>query len=70
MTLRWRSCFTVKSMVEATRYLLSQGVEHVLSQVFCQDALEEHFGRHRAAGRRSDNPTLWGFGLVNKECVK
>ena len=55
---------SVKSVVEATQYLLSHGVDYVLTQAFCQDPLEEHFSRHRAIGRRSDNPTLWGFGLV------
>ncbi|KAI0225957.1 hypothetical protein LSAT2_023318 [Lamellibrachia satsuma] len=53
---------TVKSVVEATKYLLCHGVDYVLTQIFCQDPLEEHFSRHRALGRRSDNPTLWGFG--------
>ena len=55
---------SVKSVIEATQYLLSHGVEYVLTQAFCQDPLEEHFSRHRAIGRRSDNPTIWGFGLV------
>ena len=57
--------FPVKSLIEATKFLLSNGVEYVRTIVFCQDPLEEHFGRHRALGRRSDNPTLWGFGYVN-----
>ena len=55
---------SVKSAIEATQYLLSHGVNYVLTQAFCQDQLEEHFSRHRAIDRRSDNPTLWGFGLV------
>ena len=55
-------CMTVHSFVEVTRYLLTHGVKFVLSQVFCQDPLEEHFGRHRGMGQRSDNPNLWAFG--------
>lgn len=53
---------TVKSFVEVTRYLLSNGVPFVLSHKFCQDPLEEHFGRHRAIGRSAENPNLFQFG--------
>lgn len=53
---------TVKGFCGATRYLLSHGVPSVLSNVFCQDPLEEHFGRHRGMGQRSENPTLFAFG--------
>ncbi|XP_014677400.1 PREDICTED: uncharacterized protein LOC106817251 [Priapulus caudatus] len=53
---------TVHSVIEATRYLLNNGVEFVFTNVFCQDPIEEHFGRHRGLGRRCDNPNLWTFG--------
>ncbi|XP_055877443.1 uncharacterized protein LOC129924769 [Biomphalaria glabrata] len=53
---------TVKGFCGATRYLLSHGVPSVLSNNFCQDPLEEHFGRHRGLGQRSENPTLYAFG--------
>lgn len=56
--------FSVKSMVDATQYLLGTGVPMILSYKFCQDPLEEHFGRHRALGIRADNPTLWSFGYI------
>ena len=39
---------TIKSFPEAARYLLDNGVKYVLSNKFCQDPLEEHFGRHRS----------------------
>ena len=55
-------CMTVHSFVEVTKYLLSHDVKYILSNVFCQDPLEEHFGRHRGMGQRSDNPNLWAFG--------
>ena len=55
---------TGNGFVEASIHLLQSGVPYVLSQNFCQDPLEEHFGRHRGRGRRSDNPTLYQFGQV------
>ena len=39
---------SVKSVIEATQYFLSRGVNYVLTQAFCQDPLEEHFSMHRA----------------------
>ncbi|XP_056004110.1 uncharacterized protein LOC125653769 [Ostrea edulis] len=51
----------------ATRYLLQQGVPYVLSNVFCQDPLEEHFGRHRGLGTRHDNPTIHQFGYQENQ---
>ena len=56
--------FSVHAFVEATKYLLDHGVDFVLSHVFNQDPLEEHFGRHRGMGRRMDNPNLWTFGYA------
>ena len=54
--------FTVKSFVEATRYLLSQpGVRFLLSERFCQDPLEAFFGNQRAKGGRNDHPTIKQF---------
>lgn len=53
---------TLKAFPEAVKYLLSQGVEYVLGNRFCQDPVEKHFGRHRSLGRRCDNPSLWAFG--------
>ncbi|KAL8611309.1 hypothetical protein ACOMHN_013740 [Nucella lapillus] len=38
---------------EATHYLLDNGVKSVLSNRFCQDPLEAHFGRHRASATLS-----------------
>lgn len=55
-------CMTLKAFPEATRFLLNSGVEFVLSNRFCQDPLEQHFGRQRGLGRRCDNPNLWMFG--------
>ena len=53
---------TVSSIVQVVQFLLSEGMEYVLSERFCQDLLEEYFGRQRERGRFNDNPTLQAFG--------
>ena len=52
---------TVNSIVHVVQFLLS-GMEYVLAERFCQDLLEEYFGRQRERGRFNDNPTLQAFG--------
>ena len=54
--------FTVKAFMECSRFLLQNGVGYILSQDFCQDPLEEHFGRHRGLGYRHENPNILQFG--------
>lgn len=53
---------TVKSVKEASAYLLDHGVKFVLSDKFCQDPLEQHFGWHRSINTRSKNSNLHKFG--------
>ncbi len=53
---------TVKSVTELTKYLLSHGIQYILTERFCQDPLENYFGRQRAIGQRKDNPTMRDFG--------
>ena len=56
----------MKSFVEMTRFLLSENSESnlfLLSERISQDPLENYFGKQRARGRRSDNPSL-------KECIQ
>ena len=48
--------------VEATKFLLNEGMEYVLTERFCQDPVEEYFGNQRKLGRRSDNPDIKTFG--------
>ena len=43
----------VKSFIKMTKYLLSQSF--LLSEHFCQDSLENYFGKQRARGRQLDN---------------
>jgi hypothetical protein len=56
---------TAHSAVEATKFLLNEGMEYVLTERFCQDSLEEYFGSQRKLGRRSDNPDMRMFGYNN-----
>ena len=53
---------TVYSVTGATKFLLQNGMEFVLTEKFNQDCLEEYFGRQRSLGRRSDNQSLYQFG--------
>ena len=52
---------TVKYFVEMTRTLLSHpkaGDLFILSERLSQDPVENYFGKQRACGGRSDNPTF------------
>ena len=53
---------TVHSFKKVVKYLLANGVKNVLSERFCQDDLENNFGRQRAIGRRKDNPSVRDVG--------
>lgn len=53
---------TSLAVIEATKFLLSEGVEYVLTERFCQDPVEEYFGNQRKLGHRSDNPDMFTFG--------
>lgn len=58
--------FCMKSLVQMTKYLLSQpggGDLFLLSEWMSQDPLENYFGQQRAWGGRCDNPTI-------KECLQ
>ena len=53
----------VRSFKEVCRYLFDNGVKSILSNHFCQDPLEAHFGRHCGLGRRSENTNIFSFGF-------
>ena len=53
---------TVHSFKEVCKFLLEQGISYILSERFCQDDLENYFGRQRAIGHRRDNPTVRDAG--------
>jgi len=69
MFLSWQTYegyrITIKSVTEATQFLLQEGMEFVLTERFCQDPVEEYFGKQRKIGRRSDNPDIHRFGYNN-----
>ena len=52
------------SVIEATKYLLKEGCQFVLTERFCQDVLEEYFGHQRGIGRRNDNPTVFNLAIM------
>eukprot|EP00112_Aurelia_sp_Birch-Aquarium-sp1_P022151 Seg6146.2 transcript_id=Seg6146.2/GoldUCD/mRNA.D3Y31 product="Transposable element P transposase" protein_id=Seg6146.2/GoldUCD/D3Y31 len=52
----------IYSMIELVRFLLHPGMKYVFTSRFCQDPVEQYFGKQRAVGRRSDNPTIRNFG--------
>ena len=66
MFLSWQTYegvkITVHSSIELTKFLLQNDVPYVLTERFCQDPLENYFGRQRSLGRRKDNPSLRDFG--------
>ena len=53
---------TTYSVIDLVKYLLSKNVQYVFTEHFCQDPLENYFGRQRSLGRRSDNPSVRQFG--------
>ena len=53
---------TVQSTIESTKFLLQEGMDYVLTERFCQDPVEEFFGKQRQLGRRSDNSDINQFG--------
>eukprot|EP00794_Sanderia_malayensis_P013602 gene13602-15013_t len=69
MFLSWQTYegfkIAVYSAIEATKFLLGEGMEFVLTERFCQDTIEEYFGNQRKLGRRSDNPDIRMFGYNN-----
>ena len=50
------------SVIELIKFLMSEGMEFVLTERFCQDPVEEYFGKQRQLGRRCNNPDLKTFG--------
>ncbi|KAK3913149.1 Heat stress transcription factor A-1 [Frankliniella fusca] len=50
-----------KSLPACIKWLLQQGTKFINARVFCQDPLEQHFSKQRAAagGYRSSNTDTW-----------
>ena len=66
MLISWQSYegfqITVHSFKEVCKYLLHNGDKFLLSERFCQDDLENYFGKQRAIGSRKDNPSVKDIG--------
>ena len=73
MFLPWQSYdglrMTVLSSKTVVSYLLNNGMKYVLSEKFCQDDIENYFGKQRATGRRKDNPNVRDTGY-NDNMIK
>jgi len=65
MFLSWQTYegfeITVHSAIEATKFLVQEDMEYVLTEHFCQDPVEEYLGTQRKLGR-SDNRDIRQFG--------
>ena len=57
---------TAHSTVEIVKFLLSKGLNGVLTERFQQDPLEEYFGNQQQRGRRADNPDALQFGYNDR----
>ena len=53
---------TVHSFIELVKFLIMHKVSYVLTERFCQDPLENYFGKKRSSGFLKDNPSLYDFG--------
>ena len=50
------------------KFLVSQGMEYVLTELFNQDPVEVFFGQQRSKGDRCDNPSAKQF-LHNTQAI-
>ncbi|XP_022781299.1 uncharacterized protein LOC111322462 [Stylophora pistillata] len=55
---------TIYSANEATKFLLSESMEYVLTERVYQDPVEKYFGNQRKlhVGQQNDNPDVYSFG--------
>ena len=60
---------TVHSVIELVKFLIMHKVSYVLTERFCQDPLENYFGKQRSSGARKDNPSIYNFGY-NDDTVR
>ena len=60
---------TVNSVIEATQVFLQNQVKYLLTESFCQDPLENYFGRQKSLGLRKDNPSMADFGYNDNAII-
>ena len=53
---------SIYSLVEIVPFLLNEGFDYILTERFCQDISEEHFGDQRKLGGRAENPDVRKIG--------
>ena len=77
MFLSWQTHkglqMTVYSFKEVFKHLLQNGVHYVLSNRFCQNDLENYFGRQHAIASRHDSPSVHQVGRsgsIAKACLR
>ena len=57
---------TVNSFIAVCKYLLTDtGISYILSEKFCQDYLENCFGKQRRIGLKRDNPNVRSVGCID-----
>ena len=64
---------SINSIIEAIQFLLWHQVKYVLTERFCQNPLENWFGRQRSLGSRKYNPSIASiadFGYNNNAIRK
>ena len=73
MFISWQSYeglqITVNSFREVCKFLLQHGIPYILSERFCQDDLENYFGRQRSLCQRNTNPDVMLTGY-NDNTIK
>ena len=57
---------TTHSTVKIVKFLLSKGLNSVLTERFQQDPLEAYFCNQRQRGRRAENPDALQFGYNDR----
>ena len=58
----YRTANKCRTETEAAQFLLQHQLRHVLTERFCQDVIENYFGREDSLGALKDNPSLRNFG--------
>ena len=55
---------TVHSVIKLVTFLIMHKVSYVLTERFCQDPLENYFGKQRSSGARKDNPSSMTLAVM------
>ena len=61
---------TVHCVIELVKFLIMHKVLYVLTERFCQDPVENYFGKQRSSGARKDKPSLYDFGYNDDNTIR